>query len=189
MKREALEKLGLSKEVIDQVMAMHGETLNATKTDLQTITAQRDNYKKASDEANAKIAEFQKLDVDTIKKQASEWESKYKEKETEYTKQITGIKRDYAIEREIAKLKVRNPTTVKKLLEIDKIQFDGEKLMGIEEQIKGLKESDPYLFEEVQQQKFGGENNLPNSGATLSALDRKMYEVANLDPDGPKTKK
>ena len=98
MKREALEKLGLSKEVIDQVMALHGETLNATKADLQTITTQRDNYKKASDEANAKIAEFQKLDVDTIKKQASEWESKYKEKETEYTKQITGIKRDYAIE-------------------------------------------------------------------------------------------
>lgn len=181
MKREALEKLGLSKEVIDQVMAEYGNSINKLKADYELATTEKEAYKKSVEEANAKIAEFSKLDIETIKKQSGEWEKKAKETEAAYNKRIIELQKEHILEREISKLKPRDVNDIKRLLATDKITLDGEKLVGFEEQAKLLKESKGYLFEAEQQTqaKFGGENNLPKSGG-ISEVERMARKAAGL---------
>jgi len=54
---------------------------------------------------------------------------------------------DFSLEKALTDSKVRNPKAVKALLDVESIKLDGEKLLGLDDQIKALKESDAYLFE------------------------------------------
>lgn len=181
MKREELKKLNLADDVIEQLMTMYGKDIQAIQSENEQLKVANVTKEKSIAEANKTIEGFKGLNVDEIKKQADEYKTKYEASKGEFEKTLIDTKKKYAIEIEVGKLKVKNPNTIKKLLEQDKITFDGEKLVGFEEQIKGLKESDNYLFEEVQQQqrRFGGENNLPNSTA-LSAEDEQIRAVMGL---------
>ena len=46
--------------------------------------------------------------------------------------------------------KVKNIKAVKALLDIDSIKLDGDKLLGLDDQLNGLKENESYLFEQEQ---------------------------------------
>ena len=62
----------------------------------------------------------------------------------------------------------KNPKAVKALLDKEKLKLDGETLLGLEDQLKTLRESDAYLF---------GEDNLsgkkPGDGNPLLPDDVK----------------
>lgn len=55
---------------------------------------------------------------------------------------------DFSLEKSLSAAKVRNPKAVKALLDTDSIKLDGEKLLGLDDQLKAIKESDGYMFEE-----------------------------------------
>jgi hypothetical protein len=57
---------------------------------------------------------------------------------------------DFSLEKALADAKAKNPKAVKALLNNEAIKLDGDKLLGLEEQLKSLKESDGYLFGEEQ---------------------------------------
>ena len=68
----------------------------------------------------------------------------------EYESKIQKQTFDYALKDALTVAKVRNPKAAKALLNTEAIKLDGDKLLGLEEQLKTIKESDPYLFEEVK---------------------------------------
>ena len=68
MKREDLEKLELSKEVIDQVMAMNGKDIEAVKAKIAAIEQERDTLKNQLTGANQQIESFKAMDIEAIKK-------------------------------------------------------------------------------------------------------------------------
>lgn len=181
MKREALEKLGLTKEIIDQVMAMHGETLNATKTELETFKAENASLKNTVKEANTQIDGFKKLNIDEIKKTADEWKAKYENDIKAKDLEILKVQKNSALDIELAKYKPRNPNTLKRLLDVEKVELKEGKLVGLEEQIKGLKESEPYLFGEEQVKQSGVGSNLPNFTG-LSAEDQAVLDIMGVKP-------
>ncbi|MEH7236761.1 phage scaffolding protein [Bacillus sp. JJ1562] len=55
---------------------------------------------------------------------------------------------DHALKDALGAAKVRNPKAAQALLNLEAIKLDGDKLLGLEEQLKTIKESDPYLFAE-----------------------------------------
>jgi DNA-directed RNA polymerase alpha subunit len=57
---------------------------------------------------------------------------------------------DFALERSLSKEKAKNPKAVKALLDTESIKLDGDKLLGLDEQLKSLKENEAYLFDEEQ---------------------------------------
>ena len=63
---------------------------------------------------------------------------------------------------------------VKALLDMDKVKLDGDQLLGIDEQLKALKESDSYLFGEPG--KVGGGTN-PPGGAEPKTIDQQIEEA------------
>lgn len=68
--REFLKGLDLDKEMIDTIMAEHGKHLTSLKED-------NENLKSQIEDANKEIQSYKDMDIDSIKKSAEDWETKY----------------------------------------------------------------------------------------------------------------
>ena len=86
MKREELEKLGLTKEQIDAVMGIHGADVEANKTTLRTreetitaLTTERDGLKTQVADRDKDIAALKKStgDNEALSKQLGDLQTKY----------------------------------------------------------------------------------------------------------------
>lgn len=122
------------------------------------------------------VAKFDGVDVEKLKKDASDWENKY-------NTDIAAVKLDSAVSMALVEAKAKNPKLVKAALDMSVIKLDGEKVLGLSEQLDKIKESDSYLFE-VEQQKQdegdqggarffntgGGHSGSGNTDAFMSAL-------------------
>lgn len=130
--------------------------LKEQKAELDTQIADRDKQledlskkAKGNEELETQIKELQELNRDTLE----EYENKLKEQDFNY-------KLDVALRTS----KVKNVKAVQALLDKSTIKLDGDNLTGLEDQIKALKESDSYLFEETTPVTTGGSGNFGNKG-------------------------
>jgi hypothetical protein len=87
------------------------------------------------------VAKFDGVDIEKLKKDASNWETKY-------NTDIAAVKLDSAVNMALVEAKARNPKLAKAALDMSVIKMDGENLLGLSEQLENLKKSDAYLFEE-----------------------------------------
>lgn len=86
------------------------------------------------------VSKFDGVDVEGLKKSASDWENKY-------NSDLAALKLDNAVNMALVEAKVKNPKLAKAALDSSIIKLDGEKLIGLSEQLEALKESDGYLFD------------------------------------------
>lgn len=174
MKREDLKALDLSDEVIDKIMAAYGRDVDKHKSAAETAKAEVDALKAQLGEANKTIEGFKKLDIDGIKAAADEWKAKAEKAQADADAMVTKIKFDHALERELKEAwKAKDPRDVVPHLRADKIQLDGDKFIGLEDQMKPLKESKGYLFEDVTEPPrivTGGESKPINSTPFLQGF-------------------
>jgi hypothetical protein len=89
------------------------------------------------------VAKFDGVDVEKLKKDASDWEAKY-------NTDIAAVKLDSAVSMALVEAKAKNPKLAKAALDMSLVKLDGENLVGLTEQLDNLKKSDAYLFEEEQ---------------------------------------
>jgi len=131
----------------------YNETAEAKKkleADLVARDTQLEELKKAagtSEELKKQISELQEANKAT----KEEWEAK-----------TAQMQLDFAIEKALAAAKAKNAKAVKALLDMDKVKLDGEQLLGLDDQLKAIKESDPYLFGEPG--RVGSGTNPPGAG-------------------------
>lgn len=76
-----------------------------------------------------------------------EWKAKAQQMQHDADQKVETIKFDYALKAALAEAKAKSPEKVAKLIERDAIKLVNGKLVGLEDQLKVLKESDGYLFE------------------------------------------
>lgn len=139
MKRKFLEDLGLEKEIIDNIMAENGKDVEKAKADYDDLKGQLDT-------AQTTIADLKKNNTDNEKLQATI---------TEHEATIAKLQKEsedkdfnYRLEDALKGSKVKNSKALKALLDLEKVKIEGDKLIGLDEQIKALQESDKYLFED-----------------------------------------
>lgn len=80
---------------------------------------------------------------------------------TEYQKKLSEQTFDTKLNEALREAKVRNPKAVKALLDSEKIKLDGDKLLGLDDQLGALKESDAYLFSVEENPGLGGRTPHP----------------------------
>lgn len=148
MKREFLKELGLSDDVIDKIMAENGKDVESEKAKIAAKEAEIKNITAQLSEANKQIEAFKGMDIDGIKKAADEWKTKYETAKAESEKELQALKLESALETALIAGKAKNTIAVKALLNKDIIKLDGDKLLGLEEQLAKLKKDAAYLFEE-----------------------------------------
>lgn len=149
MKREFLEGLGLSKEVIDKVMAENGSDIEGLKNKISELTTERDGAKEQLTKRDADIATLKKSAeaTDALKTQLSALEVKYQQDTTELSTKLAKQSFDTKLELALTG-KVKNVKAAKALLDIEKIQLKEDKLEGLDTQLETLRTSDSYLFVE-----------------------------------------
>jgi len=165
--KEILKKAGIEEGKLDSVIGdinkelpkhfipkdKYNEVAEAKKQ-LEADIAERDNQleklKNAAGNSEELKAQIEQLQADN-QKAAEEWQAK-----------MAQMQLDFAIEKALAAAKAKNAKAVKALLDMDKVKLDGEQLLGLEDQLKSLQQSDPYLFGDSG--KVGAGTNPPGAG-------------------------
>lgn len=76
-----------------------------------------------------------------------EWKTKAQQMQQEADQKVEAVRLDYAIRTALTEAKAKNPEKLAKLIDRDGLKMVDGKLVGLDEQLKALKESDGYLFE------------------------------------------
>jgi dsDNA-specific endonuclease/ATPase MutS2 len=172
---EVIEKAGLGVDIVDQIIVLHGKDIEKHKTDLTTATEQATELQKQLDEANKTIDGFKGMKIEEIQKAAEEYKVAAETAKTEAEKKIAELKFDHALESALTAAKVKDPADVIPHIKKDSLKLDGEgKFVGLEEQLKTLKESKDYLFNSENpdpQIVIGAESQ--NGGDAITAAVRK----------------
>lgn len=135
------------------------EKVSELATAQATITGLQDTVKK-----------FDGVDIEKLKKDAADWETKY-------NTDIAAMKLDSAVNVALLEAKVKNPKLARAGLDMSLVKLDGEKLLGLSEQLEALKKSDGYLFEDEdggnggpRVNTGGSHNNNNNNDTFMSAF-------------------
>ena len=165
--KELLKKAGIEEAKVDGVIAdinkelpkyfipkdKYNEVAEAKKK-LEADIAERDkqleDLKKAAGASEELKKQIETLQAEN-KKASEEWQAK-----------MAQMQLDFAIEKALAAAKAKNPKAVKALLDLEKVKLDGEQLLGLDDQLKAIQQSDPYLFGESG--KVGSGTNPPGAG-------------------------
>jgi predicted ester cyclase len=152
MKREDLKALGLTDEQIEKVMAENGKDIEKHKSTADNAKTELDNLKAQITEANKQIDSFKAMKVEDIQKAANDYKTKFEQAQADATKQVAQLKFDHALEGALVTAKAKNAKAVKALLDIPnlKLKEDDGSIIGLDEQLKKVKEANAFLFEEEQ---------------------------------------
>lgn len=163
MERKFLEDLGLEKDAIDKIMAENGKDIESEKA---KITAETEKLTKANETIKTlqdTVKKFDGVDVEKLKQDLAD-------AETKYTAELSATKLNYALEARLAKEGAVNSKAVKALLDSSKISLDGDNLIGVDEQLKVLKESEKWAFAQPTPDVPGAGGNPPPTTQTKTPL-------------------
>jgi len=165
--KELLKKAGIEEGKLDGVIADIGK-------ELPKYFIPKDKYNEVAEAKKKLEADIQERDnqleqlknaasnSEELKKQIEALQAENKKAAEEWQAKMSQMKLDFAIEKALAAAKAKNAKAVKALLDLEKVKLDGEQLLGLDDQLKTLKETDPYLFGDSG--KVGGGTNPPGVG-------------------------
>lgn len=108
----------------------------------------------------------------------------------EYESKLQQQAFDFALDTALSGAKAKSAKAVKPFLEIDKLKLDGDKIIGLDEQLQAVKEQQDYLFEQEQNQTktptIVNPGN-PNGGSNTpkNIADMTYQELADLKSSNP----
>jgi chromosome segregation ATPase len=148
MKREFLTDLGLETEQVNKIMAEHGKTVNSLKDEADKAKDDADALKGQLSDRDKQLKDLSKKAEgnEDLQEQIKKLQEDNKKVKHDYEQKLTEKTFDYSLDKALADAKAKNPKAVKALLNKEAIKLDGDKLLGLEEQLKSIQESDGYLF-------------------------------------------
>lgn len=89
--------------------------------------------------------------------------------QTDYEEKLKNARQEFGFKEALSSYKPKNVTALAALIDKTKITYaeDGKVASGLEEQIKSLRDSDSYLFDNLQKQR--GPGNPQNGGLDISS--------------------
>ena len=165
--KELLKKAGIEEGKLDDVIADIGK-------ELPKYFIPKDKYNEIAEAKKKLEADIQERDKqleqlkaaagtnEELKKQIETLQAENKKASEEWQAKMAQMQLDFAIERALTTAKAKNIKAVKALLDMEKVKLDGEQLLGLDDQLKALQQSDPYLFGDSG--KVGGGTNPPGVG-------------------------
>jgi hypothetical protein len=173
MKREFLEALDIDKETSDTIMAEYGRTTQGLRESI-------DKLKSQLSDANNEIKSYKDMDIDSIKKSAEDWETKYndlvKEQNDAKEKSIREERtntffNDVKFASESAKAGVIAQFNAKDF----KYDEESKKFLGASEWLKELQEKDRGAFlSDVANPRFTTNPTAPTNTSSMDQILQAM---------------
>ena len=140
---QVTEKLGDSKLMIDDGKMVPHSRFNEILGEKKALEEQIKSY-------DGQLADLKKSAEgnDALKAKLEELEAENALSKSKYEEAIKTARLDGFIGKEIAKLLPKDEKLVMTLIDKDIIKLDGDKVLGLSEQVEALKQSHPYLFSE-----------------------------------------
>lgn len=168
------------KEIVDTLMAKNGELIESHKTEVATLKNDLKVKDGVVDNLNNKIKELEEVDVEAIKQE------QFNLGKAEGSKEVETFKKSIALDKALANSKAKDIKLLEKLLDSEKLTYeekDGNYVVGgLEEQLKSIKNTHDYLFEQENKQQngfnLGGDhqNKAPeNEAQDLAGALREKY--------------
>lgn len=164
MKREFLEGLGLSKELIDQIMNQNGQDIEAAKTEAATEKARADGLQSQ--------LETLTNDLTTARNEANSLKDVQVRLDAANAR-VKAYQQDETLLSAVASYNPKDAKMLLKLLDRNKIVFadDGSIASGLKEQVEPMKESSGFLFSDSPDPNGGN----PNPGNGGGAFDMNAF--------------
>lgn len=173
MNREQLKELGLSDEQIDAVMKEHGKVVNATKAQVDSLTTERDDLQAQIADRDSQLEELGKTAglTDELKQQITQLQQDNATAKEQYEAELQDIKLSSAIKTALTG-KVHDEDLVAGLFDREKLVINGDKIVGLDEQLKTLQESKAFLFKTEESQQPGFRVGSSGQGAGQAGEDQ-----------------
>ena len=167
MKRETLKDMGLTAEQVDKIMELNGVDIEKAKGKANELATENTELKAQLKKRDDDLVELRKSvkDNETLSADFKTLQEKYKNDRADLEKQVAQVKLTSALDMGLSGAKVRNAKAIKGLLDMDAIKLDDAgKLTGLDDQLKAIRKSDPYLFDGGEKQDY-----TPASGETAKS--------------------
>ena len=151
MKTEFLKGLGLTDEQVSAIMAENGKDIGKEQAKLTAVETERDTYKKQAEDAQTEIQGYKDMDIEGIKKAATDWETKYNTDLKDLQTKLDGQTYDFALKEYVAGYQFTSDLVKEAViaqLKAKEFKLDGGKFLGADDFMKQLKESNPTAFVE-----------------------------------------
>lgn len=156
---EGLEN-GLPKEIIDSIMNENGKDVEATKTKLsgqiENLQSELNSKDEMLNNVNSEIEKYKGMDIESIKKSATEWEEKYKNFETQskadkeaFEKKLQDQQYEFAVKEFVGQHNFTSDFTKNAFIEDFKkqgLKLNEGKFLGAEDYIKQFQEKNQGVF-------------------------------------------
>jgi uncharacterized phage infection (PIP) family protein YhgE len=152
--KDLLEKLANGETTVDDVLKAIDEA-DKDKVPRTRLNDKIDEIKELQGQLSDRDKQLKDLSKkadgnEDLQAQIKQLQEDNKKVKDDYEQKLTEKTFDFSLEKALANAKAKNPKAVKALLNKETIKLDGDKLLGLEEQLKSLQESDGYLFGEEQ---------------------------------------
>lgn len=139
MKLEELTKLGIAEDAAKQVVALNETEISAEAKKLADKEAELTMATEKIAELTETVKKFDGADVEKLKSDLAEMSKKY---DTD----TAALKLDNALSKMLAGCGAKDADIVGKLIDRSIIRLDGDKLIGVSEQLEKLKTEKAFLF-------------------------------------------
>lgn len=188
MKRSFLEEKfkdleidnAVKKAIIDSILDENMNDIGLEKTKTESIKNDLKVKEGLIEELNKKIKELDSVDIEKIK------EESFNEGKAEGSKEFENFKKTSALKEALSGFKAKDVELLQKMLDNEKIEYEEKDgnytIKGLDDQVKSIKESHSYLFDEEKQTKtvdLGGQHQGSATNTNPTSLVGALREKYN----------
>ena len=168
--KEILEQFKEGKVELDEVLTKFEEAKEDASKDMiprSRLNAKNEEIKELKDQLKERDTQLDDLSKkakgnEELEQELQRYKDENKQTVEEYEAKLQEQTFNYELEKALSGAKAKNPKAVKALLNTEAIKLDGDKLLGLEEQLNSLKEQESYLFGEDEPKGLKGREPHPS---------------------------
>lgn len=153
MTLEQLMEMGLDEETAKKVLKAYQDSLKDRYIPIERFNEVNEEKKELKIQIEDRDKQLKELKIKAVGNEElttkiTELETLNNQTKEEYETKIAALRKETSIELKLKDEKAKNIKAVKALLDLEKVSLDGDNLIGLDEQLKALKEKESYLFGE-----------------------------------------
>lgn len=153
-------------EIDKKVSAEIGKAF-VSKADFNTLSETKKTLEGQITERDRQLEDLKKVDAAGLQAEITRLQGENTTAQQKYDADLKAARLDFALDARLAKEGAVNSKAVRALLDHGKISLDGENLVGLDEQLKAIKETEKWAFKpETPPVPGGGGNPAPSGGGT-----------------------
>ncbi len=171
MKKEDLQKLGLTEEQINEVFKMNGLDVNGAKGELENAKKELENYKSQFTSTQAELKKLQELKPEELSKQVSDLNEKLASQKADFEKQIADRNFNDLLTKSVATAGGREAKAIIPFLDVEALKTSQNQETDIKSAIEAVKKDHDYLFTSNEPVKNPVSSTQGNGSAGDTGLD------------------